>query len=178
MPSNPQIPPVPGRLATFGQWKAWIDYKAPGEGDKWIAWVQSNAKITPPESATVDLSSNQFGSAPPPPAPPRNYASDWFAAWLLLGNVGPGIGKALKLGLGALGQLASEGLTGTAIGIGKVPGAQGLGTVGEFLGRLQESSTWVRVAEVALGIVLLAIGVARITGTQNAVAQVVKARIP
>lgn len=51
-------------------------------------------------------------------------------------------------------------------------------TAGDFLGRLSQASTWERVALAALGVILLAIGAARITGTQNAISSVVKARIP
>lgn len=43
------------------------------------------------------------------------------------------------------------------------PGASGLAGIGDFFGRLTEASTWIRVAEVVLGVILLAVGVARIT---------------
>lgn len=39
----------------------------------------------------------------------------------------------------------------------------GLAGIGDFFGRLTEASTWVRVGEVVLGLVLLAVGIARIT---------------
>jgi hypothetical protein len=39
----------------------------------------------------------------------------------------------------------------------------GVASVGDFLHRLTEGSTWIRVGEVLLGLVLIAIGVARIT---------------
>lgn len=79
----------------------------------------------------------------------------------------------------------------TALRNGTAPNPRGLGTatpgtptesaldkIGDFVGRLSEASTWLRVGEVLLGIVLLAIGVARITGASNAVSSIVKARIP
>jgi len=41
--------------------------------------------------------------------------------------------------------------------------ATGLSAVGDFFGRLGQANTWIRVAEVILGVVLLAVGIARIT---------------
>lgn len=58
------------------------------------------------------------------------------------------------------------------------PTQSGLAAIGDFFSKLGEASTWVRVGEVVLGIVLLGIGIARITGTGNVVSQIVKARIP
>lgn len=39
----------------------------------------------------------------------------------------------------------------------------GLAAIGDFFGRLSQGATWIRVAEGLLGIVLIAIGLARIT---------------
>lgn len=39
----------------------------------------------------------------------------------------------------------------------------GLSQIGTFFGSLGEASTWIRVGEVVLGLILLAVGVARIT---------------
>lgn len=156
LPAGAQPPPLT-KNSTFGQVVDWINYKAPGYGQVFIDWVQKNAKITPPESDTIDLSSRTFGTPKPPPSPPGNTAVDWFAAWLLLGNVGPGIGKAIQIGVGSLGQLAEQGLTGTAKGVGQVtPQA----TFSNFLSGIEQGATWVRVVEVILGIGLLIVGVA------------------
>ena len=54
----------------------------------------------------------------------------------------------------------------------------GLNAIGDFFNKLGEANTWIRVGEVLLGVVLIAVGVARITGAQNVISQVVKARIP
>jgi NADH dehydrogenase FAD-containing subunit len=54
----------------------------------------------------------------------------------------------------------------------------GLAAIGDFFGRLTEASTWIRIGEAVLGLILIAIGLARITGTANAVASIAKARIP
>lgn len=67
----------------------------------------------------------------------------------------------------------AQGLGSTAInGSGSPSGGVSLTSL------ITQPSTWVRVVEVALGIILLAIGVARMTGTQNTISQLVKARIP
>lgn len=42
-------------------------------------------------------------------------------------------------------------------------GVPGLTQIGTFFGDLAEGSTWIRVGEVLLGLVLIAIGVARLT---------------
>lgn len=41
--------------------------------------------------------------------------------------------------------------------------ATGLTAIGDFFSRLGQANTWIRVAEVLLGLVLLAVGVARAT---------------
>lgn len=46
----------------------------------------------------------------------------------------------------------------------KVPNPlSGLAAIGDFFGRLGQANTWIRVAEVGLGIVLISIGIAKIT---------------
>lgn len=53
-----------------------------------------------------------------------------------------------------------------------------LPSLGDFLGRLTQANTWIRAGEVVLGIVLIGIGLARITGAQNLVSQAVKTKLP
>lgn len=50
----------------------------------------------------------------------------------------------------------------------------GLAAIGDFFGRLTEGSTWVRVGEVVLGLILLAVGVARITHAVPAATRLAK----
>ena len=61
-----------------------------------------------------------------------------------------------------------------------VPGSplQGLAAIGDFFQRLTQASTWVRVGEVVLGLILLGVAAARITGAQNFLSSAVKARVP
>lgn len=51
----------------------------------------------------------------------------------------------------------------------------GLAAIGEFFGNLANANTWVRVGEAVLGLILLAVGVARITHAQNVISTAVKA---
>lgn len=51
----------------------------------------------------------------------------------------------------------------SAYGSGTVPVASGLAAIGDFFSRLGQANTWLRVGEVALGLILVAVGVARIT---------------
>jgi len=55
---------------------------------------------------------------------------------------------------------------------------KGLAAIGDFFQRLTQGNTWIRAGEVLLGVILLAIGVARVTGTQNLISSAVKARMP
>ena len=55
----------------------------------------------------------------------------------------------------------SSGKIGVQKPVNKIPNP--VSGLGSFLARLSQASTWLRVAEVLLGVVLLAVGVARIT---------------
>jgi hypothetical protein len=48
----------------------------------------------------------------------------------------------------------------------------------DILGKFNLGAWMLRIGEVLLGIVLVGVGVARITGAQNAVSQIVKTRLP
>jgi hypothetical protein len=158
--------PVPGKLATFGAWKNWINSRAPGQGEAWISWVQAHAKIVPPESGTVDLNSNLFpvgsggllgGS--------NNHASNWFAAWILEGNVGPDIAKLLAGAIGGAGSKIPGILQDTGEGIGQVPGAKALGgldAIGNFFSTLGDRATWVRIIKVVVGSIMIIAGLVRL----------------
>lgn len=67
-----------------------------------------------------------------------------------------------------------SGNPGTAIkqGLSNIPGAS---SVGDFLGRLDEGSTWIRIAEGVLGLLLIAVGVARLTHAVPIATQVASA---
>lgn len=50
----------------------------------------------------------------------------------------------------------------------------GINAVGDFFGKLSEGNLWLRIAEAALGIMLIAVALAKITGADNVVVSAVK----
>ena len=52
--------------------------------------------------------------------------------------------------------------------------ASGLAAIGDFFSRLTQANTWIRAAEVILGVVLLGIGIARITDAVPAATKIAK----
>lgn len=117
-------------------------------------------------------------------AHPNEAASEAYLAWFF-SAVGKGLGESVAQILSLSAKNAEEIAKGTVSGLNKtgkkvtsVPGLTGVAAIGDFFSRLTEANTWLRVGEVVLGIILLGIGVARITGAQNAISSVVKARIP
>lgn len=53
-------------------------------------------------------------------------------------------------------------------------GATGINAIGDFFSALGNSGTWVRVAKVAIGGVLVIVGLAKLTGAGKAIEDVVK----
>ena len=76
-----------------------------------------------------------------------------------------------------LAGAVSTGVGQTGTLLGQLPGAAAKGAENAFHG-LNLGSWFLRIGEILLGIVLIGVGVARITGAQNAVSKIVKARIP
>lgn len=54
---------------------------------------------------------------------------------------------------------------------GAIPG---VAQIGDFFGSLGQANTWVRVAQVALGLILIAVGLARITSAVPVATQIAK----
>ena len=83
-----------------------------------------------------------------------------------------------------LSEIIAKGLgkviTETTQLIAKVPqaAAEGAAKAIDVLGGFNLSSWFMRIGEILLGIVLVGVGVARITGVQNAVSQIVKTKVP
>ena len=50
----------------------------------------------------------------------------------------------------------------------------GLSPIGDFFGELGQANTWIRVAKVIVGGALLVIGIAHITGADNAAASIAR----
>lgn len=53
----------------------------------------------------------------------------------------------------------------------------GIETIGGFLGKLGEANTWLRIGEFLLGVILIGVGVAKLTGTDNFISNAAS-RIP
>ena len=66
-----------------------------------------------------------------------------------------------------------QGLNAANAGIGAASGA-----LQDVFHGLNLASFLLRIGEIALGIVLVGVGIARITGLQNAVSQVIKTKLP
>src|SRR6185437_13390911 len=169
---GPTGQPTVNNNSTFAEWVAWLDYKTPGAGEQFLNWIPQQM---PAGSPPVDVGKNIYGP------PPNNKAENWVAAWILLGNVGPELGKLIGLGIESGSKDIPKALKGVAQGIGKVPGAKALGGladplagVSDFLSRLEQASTWERVLLIGLGGVLLAIGTAKITGAVPVATKIAK----
>ena len=82
---------------------------------------------------------------------------------------------AVELG----GAIATgTGIAGTALG--QIPGATAKGAENaiQSLGGFNLSSWFLRIGEILLGLVLVGVGVARITGAANFISSAVKAKVP
>jgi hypothetical protein len=55
---------------------------------------------------------------------------------------------------------------------------KGLEAVGAFFNKLSEANTWLRIGEGLLGIVLIAVGLAKLTGVENFITKNMPAVIP
>lgn len=87
--------------------------------------------------------------------------------------------------LNAFVAVEAAGGLGTAIGqtgtiLGQVPGAAAKGAENavQSLGGFNLSSWFLRIGEILLGLVLVGVGIARITGAQNVISKAVKTRLP
>jgi hypothetical protein len=70
-------------------------------------------------------------------------------------------GKGLKSLLPAKGEVGHAAITNP------------LQAIGDFFAKLSDPHLWIRVGEVVLGVILLAVGAARITHTENIVSKAV-----
>jgi hypothetical protein len=76
------------------------------------------------------------------------------------------LGGALSTGIGQTGTL-----------LGQVPGAAAKGAE-DVIGKFNVGSWFLRIGEILLGLVLIGVGVARITGAQNAISKIVRTKLP
>lgn len=168
----------PSRSWDFGQWRNWANCKSSGAGDTWWAWVQAHqdqAQPPPPLKSLppVKLTDHSYGYQTTAQVflnSNNTTAGGWFGAWLLT-ITGTNLAQALADALNVLRNAA--GSAGPALG-NAVSIPNPLAAVGDFLSRLTQANTWIRVGEVLLGIVLLAVGVARLTNAVPAATKIAK----
>lgn len=65
---------------------------------------------------------------------------------------------------------ANKGPAGTVKAVGQ-SAFSGINAVGDFANKLTQANTWLRIAEGLLGIVLIGVALAKLTGVDNAVKQ-------
>lgn len=90
------------------------------------------------------------------------------AAVLLFLDLGQGVSKAVGQATTGISDVANT--TGQAVGTSPLTG---INAVGDFFQRLSQSNTWVRVGEVAAGLLLLYVAVSAVT-RNNEVVRTVK----
>lgn len=79
------------------------------------------------------------------------------------------------------GTTIATGLGGTVATLGGIPGAAAQGATNAYkdlLGGFNIGNWFLRIGEILLGLVLVGVGIARITGAQNFISQAVKTKVP
>jgi hypothetical protein len=75
----------------------------------------------------------------------------------------------------------AAGIAGVMVGAGGASPSAAIGTgsaIANTLGGFNISNWFLRIGEILLGLVLIGVGVARITGAQNAISNIVKTKMP
>jgi hypothetical protein len=81
----------------------------------------------------------------------------------------------------SVGDWVTAGIAGVMEGAGGATPTAAVGTgsaVADALGGFNISAWFLRIGEILLGIVLVGVGIARITGAQNAISNIVKTKMP
>lgn len=163
--AGPKVPVLTGtRAHQVSQISGYIDAKLKADGNSDVAAESPNGAVTYGQEFAIYAGQNK-----------NLTASQAYVAWLLTA-VGSALPAAFQDIFTATGKTVTPIVQGT--GAGLLQTGQDIAGVTDFFGRLTQGNLWLRVSEVLLGIVLIGVGLARITGTQNVVSQVVKARIP
>jgi hypothetical protein len=84
-----------------------------------------------------------------------------------------------------IGDWVAAGVAGAMAGAGNEPNpatsvgaGAAVGTAADALGSFNIGSWFMRIGEILLGLVLVGVGVARITGAQNFISNIVKTKMP
>jgi hypothetical protein len=94
-----------------------------------------------------------------------------YEAWITGTALSTGIGTA-GTALGQVPEAAAEGAAKAAAGLSFSNPLDFLGEVGDFFHRLTEASTWERIGEVLLGVMLVCVGIAKLTHAVPAATQI------
>jgi hypothetical protein len=165
MAAQPKVPVLSGsRSHQVSQISQYIDAKLKADGNSDVAAENPNGAVTYGQEFTIYADEN-----------PNLSAKQAYVGWLLT-SVGGALPATFDDIFGATGKAVKPIVEGTVAGLEQT--GQDIAGVTDFFGRLTEGNLWLRVGEVLLGIVLIGVGLARITGTQNIVSSAVKARIP
>lgn len=165
MATSPKVPNLTGSRANqVSQISGYIDAKLKADGSSDVAAETPDGAITYGQEFTI-FASEHTGAT----------AGQAYVAWLLT-QIGGALPATFHDIFGATGKAIKPIVEGTGAGLDQT--GQDIAGVTDFFGRLTEGNLWLRVGEVLLGIVLIGVGLARITGAQNAVSSIVKARIP
>lgn len=129
-------------------------------------WIEDQiAEASPNQNAAIDWSVRYQNYAD---THPRLTALQAYSAWLV-STVGRDMLKVVGEAIGPEQAKIDEQFgEGTASGLGKVashiPGLPALAGIADFLGRLTQANTWIRIAEALLGVGLLIVAVAKLAG--------------
>lgn len=162
-PEPPWIPPA-ARSWTFGQWRDWLNGVQVGLGDQWIAWLDQHL---PFPYASVPLNSATMGPGNPFSKNP-NTAAAWLGGWVFDQTSHAIVNRIRSALVSAGNSIQGQIAPGVAAGlnnpfdqtVGSIASPfTGLSSIGDFFSRLTQSSTWIRIGEVILGMTLFTIGV-------------------
>jgi hypothetical protein len=140
-------------------------YFATFKGTVTGAWVANDPALKPYEG---DTALEMYGALKTafPTATPLQRGSTVYQAWLVNGT-----GSAVQKIVGASGAALGAVATGVETASIVPSWADGLAS---FLADLTSSGTWIRVAKVAIGGVLVIVGLVQLTGTGKVIEDVVK----
>lgn len=93
--------------------------------------------------------------------------------------------RAWKPGPITVGDWVGMGIAGVMLGAGNDPNpasavgtGAAVGTAVDTLSRFNFGAWFLRIGEIVLGVVLVGVGISRITGVSNAISKVVKSKVP
>jgi hypothetical protein len=158
-PAPITVPPNYASLSAAQQNAFWEAAFSKFGGIVTAAWVNSNAALKPYQGDTATGMYNALAKAYPN-STPQQRGSTVYQVWIGAGT-GQAVEKAVAAGGLALGDVAAGVETAQYL-----PGWTDSLTA--LLGDLTSANTWIRVAKVIVGSVMLVVGLAKLTGADSA----------